>query len=185
MAVELPEGARQALDRLQAELKGHGLSGLRWVKPGSIHLTLKFLGDTPPGRVPAIEQALDEAARGRRPFRLSLGELRTFGGRRGPRVLWLDLEGDSELRELQRAVERALVDIGFSPEQREFSPHLTLARVPQPPRASTGERIAEAIRAVRPPRADVDVSEVVLMRSTLLPEGARYDRLAGLPLSVE
>ena len=183
VAVDLPNEVREALRRLQGELKRQGLSDLRWVRPQGIHLTLKFLGETPAGRVADIRKALSGATKGRRWFRLALGEPGTFGGRRGPRVLWLDVIGDIEpLRELQAAVEGALVKVGFPPEERGFSPHLTLARVRQPARADTAERVADALRAVTPPQAELDVREVVLMRSTLQPGGAVYERLAAFPL---
>jgi len=183
VAVDLPGQVREELGRAQGELRRHDLSHLRWVRPQGIHLTLKFLGETPAGRVAAITTALAGATRGRPGFRLALGAPGTFGNRRGPRVLWLDVIGDIErLRGLQAAVEEALVEIGFPSEDRGFSPHLTLARVPQPARPGTAERIAQALRAVTPPRAEFDVREVVLMRSTLQPGGAVYERLAEFPL---
>lgn len=183
VAVDLPEVVRDALTRLQQELRGQDLSGLRWVRPEGTHLTLKFLGETPAERVPAIREAL-AAAQGVAAFRLALGALGTFGNRRGPRVLWLDIGGEVQrLRELQIVVERALVEAGFAPEEREFSPHLTLARVRQPPRPGTAERVSQALEAVAPPRAEFEVREVLLMRSTLQPGGAAYERLAAFPLS--
>ena len=183
VAVDLPGQVREALARLQGGLKSHDLSDLRWVRPQGIHLTLKFLGETPAGRVAAITKALAGAIGGRRRFRLALGALGTFGGRRRPRVLWLDITGDIErVRELQAAVEEALVEVGFPPEERDFSPHLTLARVPQPGRPGTAERIVQALESVAAPRSEFDVREVVLIRSTLQPGGAVYERLAAFPL---
>jgi 2'-5' RNA ligase len=183
VAVDLPEQVRGVLGRLQGELRRHDLSDLRWVRPQGIHLTLKFLGETPAGRVAAITEALAGASKGQRGFRLALGTPGTFGGRR-PRVLWLDVVGDVErVQQLQAAVEEALLEVGFAAEEREFSPHLTLARVPQPAPPGTAERIAQALRAVAPPRAKFDVREVVLMRSTLQPGGAVYERLAAFPLT--
>jgi 2'-5' RNA ligase len=183
VAVDLPEQIREALGRLQEELRRHDLSGLRWASPRGIHLTLKFLGETPAGKVSAITDALVSAIRGRPGLHLALGEPGTFGGRRGPRVLWLDVVGDIEpLRELQAAVEEALADVGFPPEERGFSPHLTLARVRQPAPVGTAERVAHALQAVTPPQADFDVRELLLMRSTLQPGGAVYERLAAFPL---
>lgn len=184
VAVDLPEGVREALGRLQRELRRHDLSELRWVRPEGVHLTLKFLGETPAGRVPAIIEALAGATRGRPGLRLALGAPGTFGNRRGPRVLWLDVIGDLQhLRELQAAVEEALVELGFPPEERDFSPHLTLARVGQPARPGTSERIGKALRAVTPPRVEFEVGEIVLMRSILQPGGAVYERLAAFPLA--
>ena len=183
VAVDLAEEAREELGRLQGELKRQDLSYLRWVRPQGIHLTLKFLGETLAGRVAAITKALTGAVRGRRWLRLALGAPGTFGSRRSPRVLWLDVIGDIEpLQELQTAVEKTLAEVGFPPEGRHFSPHLTLARVPQPAPPGTAERIEQALRAMPSPRAQFEVREVVLMRSTLQPGGAVYERLAVFPL---
>ncbi len=184
VAVSLPEDVRDALARFQEELRGRGLSGPRWVRPEGIHFTLKFLGETPAAKVAAINEALAGAIRERRRLRLALGTTGTYGGRRGPRVLWLDITGDVErLREVQRAVEAALVDVGFPPEERAFSPHLTLARFRQPPQPGIAERVSQALESVTPPQAEFEVWEVVLMRSTLQPGGAVYERLGAFPLT--
>ena len=184
VAVDLSEDVRKALGRLQSDLRQRELSGLRWVRPEGVHLTLKFLGETPAGNVPAIEGALATALLGTEPFRLALGAPGTFGGRRGPRVVWLDITGDVQrLRGLQAAVEGAMVGVGFAPEERQYSPHLTLARVPQPPRPGTAERVSRALEAVEPPRAEFEVREIVLIRSRLQPGGAVYERLSGFPLA--
>lgn len=183
VAVDIPNDVREALSRLQGDLRRGDLSRLRWVRPEGVHLTLKFLGDTPAEKVPAIEQALSIAVRGVSPFHLALGKTGTFGGRRRPRVLWLDITGDIErLGALQLAVDAALADAGFPPEDRRFSPHLTLARVPQPAPPGTAQSISRALETVTPPRRGFEVSEVLLMRSTLQRGGAVYNRLAALPL---
>lgn len=183
VAVELPDPVREALADLQGQLRRRGLEGLRWVRPEGIHLTLKFLGETPADRLEAISVALAEAARSVAPFPLVLGSPGTFGDRRGPRVLWVDVAGDLHpLRRLQERVERAMVALGFPPEERPFSPHLTLARVRAPAPRDTAARIAQAVRQVRLPPLEMEVRELSLMRSTLLPEGAHYQRLAAFPL---
>ncbi len=184
VAVDLPRRVRDAVGRLQGDLRALGLRDLRWVRPEGIHLTLKFLGDTPAERVPLIEESLGAAVRASAPFRLALGSPGTFGHTRAPRVLWVDVSGDvARLRELQAGVERQLVEAGFAEEEREFSPHLTLARIRQPPSPGTAERVARALEAVSPPNAGFEVEEVVLMRSTLRPEGAVYGRLSAFALS--
>lgn len=185
VAVDLPEDVRADLGRLQEDFRSRDLSDLRWVRPEGIHLTLKFLGETPAKRVTDIQSALAAATEGHIPFRLSLGAPGAFGNKRGPRVLWIDVTGDVErLRELQRSVEQAMTGLGFPPEERDFSPHLTLARVPQPPPSDTAGRVEEALGAVSPPRAEFEVREALLMRSTLGPGGATYDALAVFPLSL-
>jgi RNA 2',3'-cyclic 3'-phosphodiesterase len=140
VAIELPGEVREALSRLQHELQRRGLEKLRWVRPEGIHLTLKFLGGTPPEKVPEIETALTDAAKGVVQHELTLGELGTFGGSR-PRVFWVDLRGD-------------------------------LAR-----------SLPGAIEGVRVPAGVIAVREVSLMRSTLRPSGAVYERIAAFPLA--
>jgi 2'-5' RNA ligase len=182
VAVDLPEEVREALRDLQADLRARNLGDLRWARPEGIHLTLKFLGDTPAERVPAIRQALKAPAAAAPPLRLALGDVGTVGNRR-PRVVWQDVVGDvGPLKELREAVEALFVGMGFPPEEREYSPHLTLARVPQPPPHGTDERIQAALAAVTPPRAEFEVTEFVLMRSILDRTGAVYQRLAAFPL---
>ena len=183
VAIDLPEDVRESLGRLQTDLRRHDLSGLRWTRPEGVHLTLKFLGETPATSLAAIEGALARAVREIPSFRLALGAPGTFGGRRGPRVLWVDVEGElPPLQRLQAAVERELAAVGFEPEERGFSPHLTLARVPQPPRPGLAEHVSRALEAVAAPRGEFEATELVLMRSSLQPGGAVYSRVAAFPL---
>ena len=183
VAIDLPEDVRESLGRLQAGLRRNDLTGLRWTRPEGVHLTLKFLGETPAAEVAAIEGALARAVRGVPAFRLALGAPGTFGGRRGPRVLWVDVEGElAPLQRLQAAVERELAAVGFAPEERKFSPHLTLARVPQPPPPGLAERLSRALAAVAAPQGEFRATELLLMRSRLQPGGAVYSRVAAFPL---
>jgi len=184
VAVELGGHVREALDRVQHELQRHLLHGLRWVRPEGIHLTLKFLGETPREKVPGIVQALPACTAGVAPHELSLGKLGTFGSRSAPRVLWVDLDGDlTPLLRLQEQVEGALASLGFPREDRRFSPHLTLARVrPEEARSAAGP-LAQALEAVRAPQAAIEVREVSLMLSKLGPGGAVYTQLEAFPLA--
>jgi 2'-5' RNA ligase len=183
VALELPPPVLEALASVQAALKAQGLEGLRWVRPQGIHLTLKFLGETPTSRLDELMRALEEATAGTGPLRLALSGLGTFGGRRGPRVLWVGLEGDLQrLAGLQRRVEEAMARLRFPREQRPFSPHLTLARVPEQDSARVAASLERATREVKVPPITMSLSEVSLMRSHLQPSGAIYERVASFPL---
>lgn len=185
VAAELPAEVREALAALQAELKRRGLEPLRWVRPEGIHLTLKFLGETPADRLPAICKALAQAVKGVPPHRLSLGTPGSFGNRRGPQVLWVDLKGDlAVLGQLQRQVEEELKAVGFPREKRQFAPHLTIARVRPESARALAARIADLLRQVEPPRGEVGVREISLIRSTLQPGGAVYERLDAFALGI-
>ena len=100
-------------------------TGVRWVDPVGIHLTLKFLSN--------LQSSLTEGVFGRLlngAFQLSLSQLGVFPMPSRTRVLWAGIkEGLTILAELQARAERAFGQIGFAPKQRPYSPHLTLGRV--------------------------------------------------------
>ena len=179
IAVALPPAVRAELAALRAALEGAGVPRLRWVQPDGIHLTLKFLGDTPLRRRPEIEAAMEEAGAAGPEHTLSLGGLGLFGGRR-PRVLWAGLDGDvAAVIALAARLDAALAERGFEPERRPLTPHLTLARVPD--RAGDEQRralrrIVEACAAPAPLPLAVDALR--LIQSDLTPGGARYRTLA-------
>lgn len=178
VAILLPDSWLALLGDAQRDLRQAGLS-LRYVRPEGIHLTLKFLGETPIERIAAIEVELATAAAATRPFTLELGGMGTFGPPSRPRVVWAGLGGDRRrLNELFDAVERTLLRTGTAPERRAFNPHLTLARVPDQIPSTEAARIVPALerRAAKTGEPHV-VDSISLMRSELGPGGARYSVL--------
>jgi 2'-5' RNA ligase len=184
IAIELPAGVLATLNDLRHDLQREpALARLRWVRPEGIHLTLKFLGETPAERCPEIEAAVGRSVRGVPPFELQLGKLGTFGNRKSPRVLWVDLGGDVEtLAELQSQVEAELGPLGFPDDGRPFSPHLTLARVPPELAAEAAHPLADAVASHDAPRGSIHAEELSLMRSDLQRGGAVYSQLFAAPL---
>jgi 2'-5' RNA ligase len=147
-----------------------------WVRADRVHLTLKFLGSVPPERIGAIEAALLTVAAASPSFRLQPYGCGAFPTIKQMRVVWVGLRGDEKaLVSLQGAVEAALAPLGFEPEDRPFRAHLTLGRVKgrQHLRA-----LQEALLARQGFEAEAfDVTELVLYRSDLMPQGARYTPL--------
>lgn len=154
----------------------------KWVHPQDLHLTLVFLGDMASSAVDAVTERLREAAAGHRPFPLRLEEAGVFGAPRSPRVLWAGLQGEvAGLRELQAHVSDCLTTLGYTPEERAYSPHLTLARQ----YAGSSPVSREALAAVFPKEAGVyswTADRLVLYRSHLgkLP---MYEELVSVPFS--
>jgi RNA 2',3'-cyclic 3'-phosphodiesterase len=179
IACELPETWIGSLGEAMRELARAGLKSLRWVRPEGIHLTLKFLGDAGRHLLPDLELAMNEACAGQREFELRLAGLGSFGGRRGVRVLWAGIDGDLEvLKRLQARVDDAVSRLGFARELRPFSPHLTLARVPESAPPDVGALIAAALKKVSIEPVDpFVVREIGLIWSQLGPGGARYTPL--------
>ncbi|OCT14353.1 2'-5' RNA ligase [Paenibacillus pectinilyticus] len=128
VAVPVPPGIKHAFASWIDQIKPH-LSFRKWVHPGDLHITLQFLGDTPSGSVLRINQVLHEIMTVTSPLSLRVEPLGFFGRSTQPSVLWAGVGGDVEaLRNLQKRVAEALTPLGFSIEDRNFHPHLTLAR---------------------------------------------------------
>jgi len=156
-------------------------AGVTWVAPENLHVTLKFLGGVEQPRLELVQAALARAVHGAAPFDLSVVGLGAFPSATRARVVWAGVvAGRGELTGLAASVEHELAPVGFPPEDRPFSPHVTLGRVREPRRntelaAAFDREHAERFGVVR-------VDRLSLMRSDLSPRGARYSELSGHPL---
>ena len=184
IAIELPESVRSALGQIQDQLRKGDYASVKWVAPSSIHLTLKFLGDVDVNKVQFLSEALSEASKGITPFQLNLEKSGAFPNLRNPRVIWVGLAGDIDtLGKLQQNIENALNPLGFPPEGRRFSPHLTLGRVRDKASSHNKRNLGEAVSALKvASSSSFEVQSVSLMRSVLSREGAIYSCLASVIL---
>ena len=179
IAIEIPAEVKQALARLQEELRD-APAEVSWTKPENIHLTLKFLGEVEESMLGRVEAAAVEAAAGARPFTLALGGVGAFPNARQPRIIWAGLSGEVEAAaRLQVRLDERLAALGFPKEDRPFRPHLTVGRVKSPTGAPA--LIARA-QSYRLPSHSLAVRELVVMRSQLHPAGSRYTPLARIAL---
>lgn len=185
IAVELSPEVRQALGRVQAAMQRQlPPRTVRWTNPEGIHLTLKFLGDTPEALVPAISQEIQAAAAAFAPFELGVAGVGCFPNARRARVVWAGVpDVPRPLAGVQRAIDLHMARLDFPRETRPFSPHLTLGRVDD--RISPAGRDALAgmlAKAEIGSLGTVQVAQVVLFKSDLQPTGAVYTVLARGPL---
>jgi len=181
VAIDLAPEVRAALAEAQAGLRAAApRADVRWVDPAGMHLTLKFLGEVPEERLPALQSALTGAVTPRPALALAASGLGGFPSVRRPRVVWVGIAGDGEaLGRTAAVVEDALVPLGFPAEARPFRGHVTLARVRSPRGlARLGEAIAAGAHAAL---GAWTAREVVFYRSHLKPSGAVYEPLARLP----
>ena len=184
IAIELPEEIKQGLSQLEAQLKLGKQSSVKWVDPYSVHLTLKFLGNVPVNKIGDITRAIEDAVHGVSPFHLEVKDLGVFPNLRRVQVVWVGVSGQLDrLCQLQQRIESNLAPLGFAPESRRFTPHLTLARVrdwaPPDERQRFGQLIANA-------RFETDytfeVEAISLMKSQLTREGAIYSQISSVQL---
>jgi 2'-5' RNA ligase len=184
IAIELPKEAKEGLARLRKELEKNEHKFVKWVAPGGIHLTLKFLGNIPSKRLTEITEAIEEATRGISPFHLEISGLGAFPSLKQARVFWVGIGGELDrLSRLQQNIDSTLATLGFAKEERSFVPHLTLARIRQGAspleRRSFGELVGSTVFE---DKYHVEVEAISLMRSQLTPAGAIYTCLSVVEL---
>jgi 2'-5' RNA ligase len=185
IAIELPHDVLTKIGKVQNRLQGLAPErAARWTRPEGIHLTLKFLGDTPTTQLDDLRAALDAAVIGHAPFDLYAEQLGAFPDTHRPRVLWVGLHGDLDaLRALQSAVEEHIAPLGVPPEGRGFQPHLTLARTASRISREDQAALGHVVEQAKLPRvASWHVQGVSLIRSQLQPSGSIYTQIGYSPL---
>jgi len=174
IAVEISQENRDKLRNITQILQDIELSrDVRWVDPGKIHLTIKFLGDVKPEKINQITESMDNIGREIYPFRLSMSGMGCFPNPAKARVIWvgLDLKKGDELSTLQISVAKGMEKLGFKPENRPFRPHLTLARIKKPLGSNRVQALLDRFQTFQ--TEDI-ITEMVLMRSELTPSGSIY-----------
>ncbi len=179
LAIDLPGELKGGIERIQERLRQQ-VTGVRWTKAESIHLTLKFFGDVSDEEISALSGVVEKAAADAPPLSLGVGTLGAFPGTQKPRVLWIGMDGDTDaLSRLQQGIERGLETCGFKREERSFKPHLTLGRC-RDPREVTG--LETAMGKKNEYRAGRFTAQgLTLFKSDLKPGGAVYSVLAFFP----
>ncbi|HOX56358.1 MAG TPA: RNA 2',3'-cyclic phosphodiesterase [Candidatus Paceibacterota bacterium] len=185
IAVGIPDGIKSKIEAAQAELRRVlPARNVRWTRREQFHLTLRFLGDVEAARVDSLGEAMRRACHGFEPLRLRGEGVGCFPEHGYPRVLWTGVRDEEEqLPRLHAAVE--LASRGFTTEAKEerFTGHVTLARIKGIKRAE-----AEALSGVVAGMKDRlfghwTAYKIELMRSELLPQGARHTPLATIALT--
>ncbi len=190
LAVELPESLRTQVSQVQRRLKQRlewdlpRSVRLSWVRPPSIHLTVKFLGDIPEDLVEPLRRAMTQAIGSHRALQIPLDRLGVFPRPQQPRVLWVGPseiwergEAAARLTAWHRTVEKASVSLGLAPDQRALSPHLTIARI-KAGEAEFGKCLARSGETEQPlALGALSVDSIVLMKSELNPRGSIYTTL--------
>lgn len=173
IAIDLPGPLHTALANAQRAFRSACLDA-RWTNPEGIHLTLKFLGQITDAQVDQVTKALTPVG-SFKPFFVEVKGFGFFPSDRRPRVFWAGVRAPPALAELAAQVDRAMSEIGFPREARDYSPHLTLARFPVP-RAQP--ELQAALAGYEPDSLGTfEASEFFLFESKLSPHGAKYRKV--------
>jgi RNA 2',3'-cyclic 3'-phosphodiesterase len=184
IAIELPEEVKTGLKQVQALLSSASQANAKWVDPDSIHLTLKFLGNVDAGKLELVGKAMEDAASTTGPLNLELKGLGAFPNLKRVQIVWVGVTGDLErLQALQETLETNLEPLGFPPEGRAFTPHLTLARVRDFATPAERQALGDLIsRTQIESNLIIKASSISLMKSQLTRSGAVYTELRSAEL---
>ncbi len=177
----LDDSVRAELSRVAVKL-ARTCGGVRWVPAEQLHVTVKFLGDVPDGDVVRVAEAMKEGAKRAEAFEFDIAGCGCFPPRGPVRIVWAGAsEGSEAMTRAANAICGSLETMGFAPEPRAWSPHITIGRVKED--LSDG-RIRAAAEACGFPPIRQSVRQVSLMQSTLSPKGSTYVQVGHAALGV-
>jgi 2'-5' RNA ligase len=189
IALDIDEAIRHRIARFMDGVRGFAPDA-RWVRPESLHITLKFVGETAPENVDQIKEALKAVEA--HAIEMNIRGSGFFPGAKSPRVFWLGIEAGPSLAALASTVDDRVAALGIAKEDHPFSPHLTLARGgggSGSPRSGIDgfkrsfQRLEEKLAALPVPEfGTMTAREFFLYQSHLSRGGSRYEKLAGFTL---
>ncbi|MEM3440030.1 MAG: RNA 2',3'-cyclic phosphodiesterase [Candidatus Bathyarchaeia archaeon] len=171
ISVDLEDrGFMEKVGRVQQDLM-EICKGLKLVEPQNLHITLRFLGEIDERIADGICKALGGMGFG--PFEVELKGLGAFPKDGYANVIWIGIQGGrGELERVARDIEMRLRGLGIPPDERGFSPHLTIARVKSPGCRAKFKEFLSGSKELEFGRILVD--SIRLKRSELSPRGPTY-----------
>ena len=190
IALDIDEAIRERLTRFVEGVTGFAPDA-RWMKPESLHVTLKFIGEQSEAAVEQIKNALGTIAM--ESAEIHFRGYGFFPTAKSPRVFWIGMEAGPQLAALAAAIDDQTASLGIPKEDRAFSPHLTLARgsgasgSPRSLKADAPSRIFQRLQEKLSARPTPEFGtmtprEFFLYQSQLSPKGSKYTKLAGFDL---
>jgi len=179
IAIDLSADIQHQLDEVQQNYKAQiANTAVRWVVATNIHLTLKFLGDVSLSNLNILTDMISAEISGHHQFDISVGGSGAFPNIRQPRIIWVGVEAPLELTAIQNGIETTTARLGYTREERAFSPHLTLGRVSRNVTSQDVKTISKALETTRIGFLGATcVEKVYLYRSDLQPTGAVYTQI--------
>jgi 2'-5' RNA ligase len=191
VGIDLDPEVRARISRFLEGVQGFAPEA-RWVRPESLHITLKFIGEQPPERVEAITERLRRV--GGSAFEIHVAGYGFFPTAKAPRVFWIGIHGGPQLAELAGSIDMATAELGIPREDRPFSPHLTLARgvgrsgSPKRRKGDSPNATFAVLEKRLAAMGELDfgkltADEFILYQSQLSPKGSKYTKLQRFALN--
>lgn len=182
IAIPLDQDIKEKIALFQEDLKKEILKGIKWVDSESLHLTLKFLGDIEESQISSVYQAMKNFLTDQNVFSFKIAHLGTFPNIQNPSVIWTGIENSRDiLQSLSAGLNKEMQKLGIPPEEKDFSPHITLGRVKRG--AAIEGNYQEAILKHKDIfLGEQQVKSIILFKSDLQPKGPIYTALEKVEL---
>lgn len=172
----LPISLAAEYDTLRSELRRRTpFDDITWVADDLSHLTIRFIGKTPEDKIPRIIEGVNEIASHTAPLDLQINKLGVFGSHYAPRVLWLGIEPTPQLLQLYSEINSLLDNLGLTPQEENFVPHITLGRIKK---IDDKKRFWQTFQELQPSfHQQFHIDELHFIRSRLESTGPIYSSL--------
>ena len=183
ISIELKGGIKKKIGRAIKELKDAG-ANVKWVEPGNLHVTLKFLGEVPDKDIENLIALVSAAVKSSLSFKAEFMGTGSFPAGRHPRVIWIGTtKGGEEQSALASKLEDGLCSAGFEREARKFKSHITIGRVRE---SGNLARVLKKLNELKcEPFGGMIVDHINIMKSKLSPKGPTYEIVKSLPLKIK
>lgn len=178
IAIDITEDIRRDLNEIIDRLKKYD-TDVKWVPVENIHITLKFLGNTPEKLLPKIKEKLFNIVLSYKPFYITIYGTGVFPNRKYPRVIWIGVDDSETLKRLYLDIENTMVSLGFKKENKKYNPHLTIGRVHSQRGIMNLINVLDTLKDKN--FGNIHIKQIKLMKSELKPQGAIYSSLYEIP----
>lgn len=155
---------------------------IKWVEPDIMHLTLKFLGETPNNRIKSIKQILYIFSKNQKSMEIEFDQVGIFGSSYNPRVIWFGISDNEAIKQMGEKLLLSFHENGFTSDRQNFVPHLTIGRIKK---IDNKKFFQQTINKVKDSKIQTfKIDEIILYQSILRPSGPEYIKLAGFKLQL-
>ncbi|RLD43892.1 MAG: RNA 2',3'-cyclic phosphodiesterase [Bacteroidetes bacterium] len=153
---------------------------VRWIEPKYLHMTLKFFGPTNEKRIHKISESLQELFNDQKSIELTISKLAMFGSRGAPKVLWLGINEESQMKDFAKSIQENLDKIGLYADRQNFVPHISLGRIIKTNSSSFFQKQMKKYKIIE--LSSLMINEIVLLESIITNKGVDYKLISSFKL---
>lgn len=177
IAIDIPSFPK--LIEFENEIRNTG-ANIKLVEPKNIHITLKFLGDTPVENIEKIQEIIENSVKDVDPFEIKFSNTGAFPNQNYIKVIWIGIQNSEPIKQIANSIDSNITQLGFEKEKRQFSAHLTIGRVRN---AQNKEKLVQILNKYESiDFGRYNVNSIKLKKSELTPKGPIYSDIFEIKL---